>query len=265
VLILLPPSEGKAIVTTGAPVDLATLSFPALTSTRASVVQALDRVAHGSPARARRVLGLSPRQDAELERDRVLMSSPAGPASAVYTGVLYDALGYRSLPAVARRRVDAWVVVTSALWGAVRMKDQIPAYRLSGDATLPRLGKVSSLWRDPLNAVLPEAAGRGVVLDLRSSAYASMWVPTGDLAERTAVARVLQRRPDGSVKVVSHHNKATKGRLVAALARTGGAPRTLSALAEALGTALADVDVEVDLVAPTQGGPGRLDVVVNAL
>ncbi len=262
-LILLPPSEGKAVVATGEPVDLATLSFPSLTSTREAVVRALDRVAHGSPARARRVLGLSARQDAELERDRVLLSSPAGRASSVYTGVLYDALGYRSLPAVARRRVDAWVVVTSALWGAVRMNDQIPPYRLSGDATLPRLGKVSSLWRDPLDVVLPEAAGRGVVLDLRSSAYASMWVPKGDVAERTAVARVLHRRPDGSVKVVSHHNKATKGRMVAALARSGGAPRTLSALGEALGAALADCAVE--LVAPEPGRPARLDVVVRTL
>jgi hypothetical protein len=88
-----------------------------------------------------------------------------------------------------------------------------------------------------------------------------MWVPKGRLAERTAVARVLQRRPDGSVKVVSHHNKATKGRMVAALARAGGAPRTLSALGEALDAALADCDVE--LVTSEPGRPARLDVVVR--
>jgi uncharacterized protein len=87
-----------------------------------------------------------------------------------------------------------------------------------------------------------------------------MWAPTGEVASRAVAIRVLQRRPDGSVKVVSHHNKATKGRLLAALARRA-APTTLPALADAV----AATGVEVDLTLPRGGRPGRLDVVTDDL
>ena len=260
-LILLPPSEGKAVIDAGDPVDLASLSFPMLTATRERLLRRVDMLTHGRESTALRVLGLSRRQLAELERDQTLLSSPAAPAAAVYTGVLYEALDLPSLPAPARRRVDGWVVVTSALWGAVRLTDRIPAYRLSGDTTLPRLGKVSTLWRRPLATVLSDAAAQGVVLDLRSSTYAAMWQPTHEIAERTVTGRVLQRRPDGSVQVVSHHNKATKGRLVAALARAGRAPSTLAALAEAV----VATGAEVDLALPVNGKPGRLDIITGDL
>ncbi|MFZ0324997.1 MAG: peroxide stress protein YaaA [Actinomycetes bacterium] len=260
-LILLPPSEGKAVVGTGDPVQLGALSFPELTKRRESLMTAVEKLANGRATTARRVLGLSPRQDAELERDRSLRTAPAAPAVEVYTGVLYEALAYGSLPAAARRRLDRWVVVSSALWGAVRLTDRVPAYRLSADVTLPRLGKVATGWRKPLARVMPAEAGDKVVLDLRSGPYAAMWTPTGDLAEQTLVARVLQRRADGSVSVVSHHNKATKGRLVAQLARTGVAPNSPKALAEALSSHGA----EVDLAEPGAGRPGRLDIVVHDL
>jgi len=85
--------------------------------------------------------------------------------------------------------------------------------------------------------VLPEAAGSGLVLDLRSSAYAAAWKPRGPLAQRTATVRVLQVSVvDGVEKrsVVSHFNKATKGRLLRALLTAGAAPRTPAALAAAL-------------------------------
>ena len=181
--------------------------------------------------------------------------------SEVYTGVLYAALDYPTLTAAARRRVDRWVLVFSGLWGAVHLDDAIPAYRLSGDVTLPRLGPVATLWRKPLAAAIPAAAGDGVVLDLRSGTYAKMWAPDAELASRTVVARVLQERPDGSRAVVSHHNKATKGRLVRALASQGKTPRTvedLAALIESLG-------VTTELHQGRPGKPWSLDLVVDEL
>ena len=111
------------------------------------------------------------------------------PASEVYTGVLYAALDYPSLTATARKRADRWVLVSSALWGVVRLDDEIASYRLSGDVTLPRIGAITSVWRKPLASSMPDAAGEGVVLDLRSGVYAKMWTPDGDVAERTATAR----------------------------------------------------------------------------
>ena len=65
------------------------------------------------------------------------------------------------------------------------------------------------------------------MLDLRSSAYGQMWKPKGELAERTVTVRVLQSTVvDGVEKrtVVSHFNKATKGRIVRALLEAGVRP-----------------------------------------
>ena len=59
-LILLPPSEGKASPRRGKPLDLATLSFPALTAARTEVLDALVDLCAGDEARAVEVLGLGP-------------------------------------------------------------------------------------------------------------------------------------------------------------------------------------------------------------
>ncbi len=265
VLILLPPSEGKATppATPGdqmTPLDLESLSFPDLLKTRRRVLDTLIRVSSGQPGRARKALGLSKGQDSELVRNQGLRDAPTHPAGDVYAGVLYEALARHNLSAAARQRLDDSVVVMSALFGALRLTDQIPAYRLSGDAALPRLGRLNAAWRRPLASVLPPAA-TDVVFDLRSSTYASMWQPHDELADRTAVGRVLHRRPDGSTQVVSHFNKATKGRMVAALVRRRGMPRSLDELV----TTLSALGYEATLQETEAGQPRRLDIVVDEL
>ena len=260
-LILLPPSEGKAPTDDGRPFDMGALSLPELTPTRERVRTALAKLSAGRESRARDMLGLTPRQTDELDRNRDLLDARSLPAAQVYTGVLYAALDYPTLTAAARRRVDQWVLVFSGLWGAVHLDDPIPAYRLSGDVTLPRLGSVGTLWRKPLATALPELAGDGVVLDLRSGTYAKMWTPTPDLAERTVVARILQGRPDGSRAVVSHHNKATKGRLVRALASQRRVPQTVDALA----SLIESQGVIAELHHGRPGRPWALDIVVDEL
>ena len=78
-----------------------------------------------------------------------------------------------------------------------------------------------------------------------------------DLAPRLATVRVLQER-DGRRTVVSHFNKATKGRLVRALMEEGATPRTPERLADAWRDLGWHVETE-DL-----GVKGcRLDVVVS--
>jgi cytoplasmic iron level regulating protein YaaA (DUF328/UPF0246 family) len=265
VLVLLPPSEKKAAPARGRPADLAALSFPELASVRDEVVDAVVRLASGDPARARRVLGLSAGQQAEVDRDATLRTSPAARAAQVYQGVLYDALDLATMTPAGRRRAQRQVVVMSALLGAVRLGDRIPAYRLSADVDLPSVGPVARTWRGVLDGPMAAAAGRGVVLDLRSSAYAAMWQPDEALAARTVVARVLQDVVRGGKRtrvVVSHHNKATKGRLVRALMESGADPRTPRALVEAL--AAAGFHVE-EGPAPRPGRPRVVDVVVREL
>jgi hypothetical protein len=87
--------------------------------------------------------------------------------------------------------------------------------------------------------------------------YAAFWRPPAELAPRVATVRVLHET-DGVRKVVSHFNKATKGRIVRALLEDGGNPRTPAALARKL----ADLGWMVEVGAPTSRGT-QLDVVVG--
>lgn len=239
VLILLPPSEGKTQRGRGRPLDLGILSFPKLTPMREDVVDALAAVSDAPDAHE--VLGVSPNLVEEVARNTRLRSAPAAPAGEVYSGVLYDALDLASLDAAARRRATRTVVVASALFGAVRLNDRIPAYRLSMAVNLPGIGPLAGAWRPWLDTVLAEAAGRGVVVDCRSSTYAAAWTPTAALA-----ARWVQVVVPGATHMAKH----TRGLVARELCRTGASPKSPSALAEALSDSFT-----VDLAEPAR--PGR--------
>jgi cytoplasmic iron level regulating protein YaaA (DUF328/UPF0246 family) len=209
VLVLLPPSETKAAGGDGAPLDLAALGHPELTSVRRELAEALVR-SSADPVTARTALGLSERQHDLVLVNAALQTAPTLPALRRYTGVLYDALGYDTLTRAARARADATLAVASALFGLVRATDRVPAYRLSGGSVLPGVGPLPPLWRPVLGPVL--AAAEGPVLDFRSGAYAAL-APLPD----ALTVRVLTERADGTRKIVSHFNKHHKGLLIRAL------------------------------------------------
>lgn len=257
-LILLPPSEGKTAPRRGRPIDLAQLSSPQLTEARTRVLAALVELCSGEAEIAMATLGVPATQPGLVARNAALATEPTARADAVYSGVLFDALDLASLSPAARRRAATRVAVVSSLLGMLRATDRIPAYRLSGDATLPGLGSVAGVWRASLGPAVLEALGGGLLVDLRSTTYAGFWRPPAELAPRVATVRVLQER-DGRRSVVSHFNKATKGRLVRALLEDGRAPRTPAALARVLGDLGYTVESE-----PTAAGI-RLDVVVSEL
>ena len=100
VLVLLPPSRGKASPDHGRRAGLSTLVYPRLREPRERLIDAVD------PG---------------------LRTAPAIRAAELYTGVLFAALGLMDLP---------WdgVLISSALWGVVRPGDRIPAYRLEMSA-----------------------------------------------------------------------------------------------------------------------------------
>jgi cytoplasmic iron level regulating protein YaaA (DUF328/UPF0246 family) len=256
VLILLPPSEGKTAPRRGKSLDLASLSSPVLTPTRTTVLEALTTLCRDDPEKAAAVLGLGPGQRDLVPRNASLESAPTARADAIYTGVLYDALGFATLSPAARRRATSRVAVTSSLFGIVRPGDRIPAYRLSGDTVLPGVGSVAGAWREVLGDAITDGMGKGLLVDLRSSTYAAFWRPTPELSRRVATVRVLHES-GGRRTVVSHFNKATKGRIVRALLEDGADPRTPKALAEAL----VRLGWTVELGEPTPKGT-QLDVVV---
>lgn len=251
-LIVLPPSEGKTAPSDGPVLDLAALSFPRLTQVRDQVSRALVRLA--GTRRAAEVLGLGPTQADAVETDARLFEVPCAPAGEVYTGVLFGELDLATLDDAATARAERTVAVASALFGLVRVGDPIPAYRLSGTVTLPRLGPVAGRWRPVLPQVLDDEVADGLLVDLRSGAYVNLGKPSAALAPRTATVRVLHEQ-DGRRSVVSHFNKATKGRLVRALLTEGASPASVDELA----TAWRDLGWTVE-----QDGT-RLDVVTTGV
>jgi cytoplasmic iron level regulating protein YaaA (DUF328/UPF0246 family) len=216
VLVLLPPSETKHPGGDGAPLDLATLTAPELTPVRTEIAEALVELAADVPA-ARAALGLSPAQDAEIERNAALWTAPTLPALERYTGVLYDALEVKTLTRAQRARAGRRLAIGSALFGLVRGEDRIPAYRLSAGSALPGLPTLRSLWKPALSPVL--AATGELVVDLRSGSYAALAPVPG-----AVTVTVLSERPDGTRAVVSHFNKAHKGRVARLLATTTAEP-----------------------------------------
>ena len=218
-LILLPPSESKTGRNWGKPANLERVSFPELTPTRAKVATALARISAHPDAPA--LLGVSANLRADIAHNVRLGSAPAVRVADLYTGVLYDALDLASMDSVTRRRANRWLVVVSALFGAVRPADKIPPYRLSMGVNLGDLGPLAAVWRGPLATVLPLAAGRGMIVDTRSSTYAAAWVPQGVLANRW-----VQIRVPGATHMAKH----TRGLVARYLCQTGvdaKSPKTL--------------------------------------
>jgi cytoplasmic iron level regulating protein YaaA (DUF328/UPF0246 family) len=184
-LVLLPPSRGQAAPRSGRRVGLSTLAYPRLRSARELLLDAVD------PA---------------------LRTTPAIPAAELYTGVLFGALGLADLP---------WedVLIASALWGVVRPGDRIPAHRLEMSDKPGGIGPLAAYWREPLRAALPD---RGLVLDLRSGAYAAAWRPR---RATHLIVRAFSEAPDGTRTVISHMAKRVRGEVGRLVLQTGGAER----------------------------------------
>lgn len=227
-LILLPPSEGKTPGRRGArPVDLDALWCGSeLGLARREVLDAVAEVSLLPDALTR--LKVPPTLLAEVERNTTLAQAPCRPASEVYTGVLFQALDLTGLDPAARRRAHRSVLVQSALFGAVRPQDRIPAYRLSMGVSLPGPGGLAAFWRRRLTEPLGAAAGDGLVVDCRSSDYVAAWRPSGATAERWA--RIV-------MPGASHWAKHTRGLVAGHLLRSGARPRTVPQLAELLSEA----------------------------
>jgi cytoplasmic iron level regulating protein YaaA (DUF328/UPF0246 family) len=202
-LVLLPPSEGKAEPQAGDPVDFGSLAFASeLEERRAQVLDALD------PA---------------------LREAPAAPAADVYTGVLFQRLELPQLP----RRVRRQVLIFSALWGVVRPDDRIPFYKLPPKTRLKGVGAPAAFWRPALVEALPDQDGE-LIVDMRSAAYASFWKPKR--ATLLAVRAFSER--DGERKAVSHMAKASRGDVARALLsakKAPSGPEGAAAIAEAVG------------------------------
>jgi cytoplasmic iron level regulating protein YaaA (DUF328/UPF0246 family) len=225
VIVLLPPSETKRAGGDGPPLRLDALGSPELGPLRAALVDELIALSADRPA-SRKALGISASQDGEIDRNATLRSAPTLPAINRYTGVLYDALDVESLRGATASRARTRLAVGSALFGLLRQDDAVPAYRLSANSKLPGRPTLAARWRPLLEPVLAGLAADELIVDLRSGSYATL----GRLPGAVEVD-VLSEHSDGHRTVVTHFNKAHKGRLARALAGSRSEPTDAAGVA----------------------------------
>jgi hypothetical protein len=213
------------------------------------MLAALDRLIAGPRGAAAAALLLPPAViDAALAANAAVCDSATLPALRRYAGTVYEGLDHQSLDA-AQQRVAARTVLTfSGLFGVVRGDEPVPNYRVPAKAVLPGVGVAATAWRPVLDEAMPALLDRGLVVDLRSSDYAAMWRPRGEIAARTVRARVLSPLPSGGRGVVSYPSKFAKGQLTAALVRRLAAGEQVRTAEDVATTWLAagglDADVE---------------------
>ena len=247
-IVLLPPSETKRDGgEVGSGLDWSLLAFGALTAPRQAVAARLTELTADAEV-SRRVLGLSLKQQFEVERNRTFETAPVMAALERYTGVLFDGLDVPSMTPTERSFAYQTVVVHSALFGPIGAGDPIPAYRLSHNSRIPG-PTLKSHWRMPVTDALGSVVG--LQLDLRSEAYAQL----GAASPNSVYLRVVTEGSDGKRMALSHFNKKSKGTFSRALIRAGIHHATVDSLLEwAVG---AGIRLE-------RGAPGELDLVVSS-
>jgi len=219
VLLLLPPSEGKAEGgrltrradgTSGwAPAAGRFGRREGIARGRELVVAALAEIGGGDG----RLLGL--KEGDLLDRARTantaLVGSPTLPAWRRYTGVVWDHLDPATLEAPARRRI----AVVSGLLGVAAGDDQVPDYRLKMNVALPAVGKLSTFWRDEVSAAIARAGRGRVIIDLLPNEHRAAWTPP------PGVEHLRVELVDPTGRAGGHFAKAAKGRLARALLTDG--------------------------------------------
>ncbi|MBG6214958.1 cytoplasmic iron level regulating protein YaaA (DUF328/UPF0246 family) [Cryobacterium sp. CAN_C3] len=254
-LILLPPSETKRSGGEAVPLDWSTLSYPSLTAQRRALAQALVKLSRNAKT-AQAALKLGRTQLCEIDRNRLLLTSPTMPVIDRYTGVLYDGLDAASLSESERAFAHTHVAVHSALLGPLHALDHIPAYRMSHDSRIPELA-LKKHWGASVAGVL--ARTTGLLLDLRSEAYVALGA--APVRPGSVYVRVVAETVDGRKRALNHFNKKSKGEFTRALVQSGenlGSVTELIDWATAQGIRLAvGAPGEIELLAEQQlASPG---------
>jgi cytoplasmic iron level regulating protein YaaA (DUF328/UPF0246 family) len=209
VLVLVPPSEGKAPGGRGR-WQTGAGSFDHLGPQRRDVIDALVRVPPASWSKMSGASGELADRAAEAARALQQGTARSMPSWQRFTGVVWEHLDPASLPDPARRRV----IVPSALLGLTRGTDPAPDFRLKFSVSLPGIGRLDRWWRSSLTEALRRT--RGPILDLLPKEHAAA-------LDLDALGRRVQRVSfvDRGGAAVGHDAKAVKGHVARVVLRDG--------------------------------------------
>ena len=223
-VILLPPSEGKAVGgNSQKPWSGESGVFgPELANYRQSVAARLRTVKGGD----QKLLGV---QGAHLlhaqTHNCALIGSPTLPAWQRYTGVVWDHLDLAAFPRPSQMAAVKRIFVPSGLAGLVRADDLLPDYRLKMGARLSPFGLMSRWWRDALTDAFVAHVRKTTVIGLLPNEHRAAF--NWELIPSVVHIDLVSQK--GAV-VGGHNAKAAKGLLARHLLMSGSTPlsKTLS-------------------------------------
>jgi len=161
----------------------------------------------------------------------------------VYIGVLYQALGWNTLSAAAKKRAEKSIMIISARYGAVAPTTKIESYKEKIDNK--KLFPIVSRTLDALNPKL--------IVDCRSSTYKTVWHAPIDKTVEIHVSTVV----DGVRKVITHMSKKTRGEIARLLLQARSIPNSPEDL-----YAIVSEKYPCALTPPTDSEPWILEVIV---
>jgi cytoplasmic iron level regulating protein YaaA (DUF328/UPF0246 family) len=144
--------------------------------------------------------------------EKKLETKSPTPAINVYSGVLYQALGWSTLNTTAKKRAEKSVIIISAKYGAITPLAKIENYKekIDNKSMAPIVAKVL----DPIKPKL--------IVDCRSSTYKTVWHSPIENTVEIHVSTVV----DGVRKVVTHMSKKTRGEIARLLLQARSTPNS---------------------------------------
>ncbi len=218
--ILLPPAEGKASGGNPFAPDMfdyrssSTFNyFNELNPDRRKLIDALQAAVEAGEG-LEELFGVKGEfLEQAIRATKELYKAPLMSALDRYSpGVMYKSMDFAGLPTGAQRRLLENGVIFSGLFGLLRPDDLIPNYRLSMDAVVPGIGKVSAYWRPRLSPVLNKTVSGRVVWNLLPGIHEDAW--EDDHSYKRMIIVKFVREQGGERKTLSHGVKPLRGQLV---------------------------------------------------
>ncbi|WP_320172928.1 peroxide stress protein YaaA [Maridesulfovibrio sp.] len=184
-IILIPPSEGKAEGGHNEPLK-------AVSGITADLIEAIKE------ADPKKLYGLKEKAlEKAITVNKEILSSRTMPAMERYTGVVYDAIEYKTLKN--KSDFDQKVLIVSGLFGLVRPTDLIPNYRLKIDKL-----KAAKLWLNSNSEQLKDK----FIIDLLPQAHKKTVKYDNGIEVEFVLKKAGKKMPAG------HQGKHIKGRFV---------------------------------------------------